>query len=257
MRLAIAFVLLASCVISDDDEVHSHCGDGIVDTDETCDDGNGVADDGCTACVVDVAERMVNVTWTFRALATASETPCPAGAEDAEVSTARVDEAGAVIGSERSDPFPCSVGAGGIPVEIDQLGGLVRTSVRFKGPSGAWGGSLAEVVDVSAMDRDVPFVVFTDAGYVELTWELVGVSCADDEIDDIEITSVSAAKTYVDHGTCEVGQAMTGGVLAGTYDVTVRALSGDTEVAVATKAGVAVGDRNRVTLVGAFDLVAP
>lgn len=257
MRLALVLVVLASCVISDDDEPIERCGDGIVDQGEACDDGNAVAGDGCSACVVDVQQRMVNVSWQFRALTTASDTSCPAGAENAVVSTAQVDVAGVVIGSERSDPFPCSVGAGGIPREVDENGGLVRTRVRFAGPGGAWGESLPEVVDVMEMDRDVPFVLFTDAGYVELEWSLDGVSCADDEIEDIEVTSTSATKTYVDHFACEEGRGLTGGVIAGGYSVRVRAMSQDTEVASGTAAGVVVEDHNRVTEVGVIDLVRP
>ncbi|MGE0398918.1 MAG: DUF4215 domain-containing protein [Kofleriaceae bacterium] len=257
MRFALVLVVLASCVISDDDEPNPRCGDGFVDDGEACDDGNSVAGDGCSACAFDVAERMIGVSWTFRALATASETPCPAGAENAEVTTIQVDASGAAIGAERTDPFPCSVGAGGIPFEVDENGGLVETQVRFSGPSGTYGASLPEIVDVTAMDRDVPFVVFTDAGYVELAWELSGVSCADDAIDDIEVTTMNGQKTYLDHFGCEDARGITGGVLAGTYDVTVRAMSQDAEVASATVTGTVVGDHNRVTSVGVIDLVRP
>ncbi len=257
MRLAVCLALLGSCVISNDDESDPRCGDGFVDPGEACDDGNSIAGDGCSACVVDIAERMIDVTWQFRALATASNTSCPVGAENAEVSTTQVDVAGAAIGAERTDPFPCSIGAGGIPFEVDERGGLVETSVRFSGPSGSYGASLPEIVDVTLVDREVPFVVFTDAGYVALEWSLSGVSCADDEIDDLEVTTTSTQKTYVDHFACEDAHGLTGGVLAGSYSVTVRAVSQDTEVAAATVTGVVVGDHNRVTSLGVIDLVAP
>jgi cysteine-rich repeat protein len=253
MRFALLCVVFAGCVISDDDELDPRCGDGFVDEGETCDDGNSIADDGCTACVADIADRMVNVTWKFRALATASDTSCPAGAENAEVSTIQVDSSGAAIGTERSDPFPCSVGAGGIPVEVDQLGGLVETRVRFSGPSGAYGASLPEIVDVTVMDQDVPFVVFTDAGYVALEWSLSGVSCIDDEIDEIVVTA-TGARSYVDRFECEDAYGITGGVLPGSYDLTIRATSQDTDVATATVAGVVVGDHNQVTSLGVVDL---
>ena len=261
MRLAVCLSLLASCVLSSDDEGDSRCGDGFVDPGEACDDGNSIANDECSACVIDVVPRMIDVTWQFRALTTASNTSCPVGAESAEVSTTQVDAAGAAIGPERTDPFPCSVGAAGIPFEIDQLGGLVETTVRFSGPNGSYGASLPEIVDVTLMDREVPFVVFTDAGYVALEWSLSGVSCADDgtgnTIDDLEVTTTNMQKTYVDHFACEDAHGLTGGVLAGSYSVTVRAMSQDTEVAVATMTGVVVGDHNRVTSLGVIDLVAP
>lgn len=261
MRFALGFVLLAACVISDDDEVDPRCGDGFTDPGEACDDGNAIGGDGCSACVIDVTQRMINVSWQFRALTTASETSCPAGAENAIVSTIQVDATGAAIAQERTDPFPCSVGAGGIPFEVDELGGLVRTSVRFAGPSGSYGASLPEIVDVTQMDRNVPFVVFTDAGYVVLEWSLSGVTCDDDgegnAIEDLEVTTMNAQKTYVDHFTCEDAQGITGGVLAGTYDVTVRAMSQDVEVASATVSGVVVGGRNQVSSLGVIDLVAP
>lgn len=260
MHYVLVLGLVAGCVISDDD-VTSACGDGLVDPGEACDDGNAVAGDGCTACRVDVQERMLGVRWSFRVLATGSETPCPAGAENAVVSTTRVDAAGAVLGSERADPFACSLGAAGIPVEVDALGGLVQASVRFAGPSGGWGASLPEIVDLGAMDREVAFVVLTDAGYLGLAWELIGAACAgeDASVDDIEVTSAGAQRTYVDHFACEAGRGgvVTPGVLAGTYVVTVRAKSGDAEVAAATVTGVVVGDHNRVTPLGVIDLVAP
>ena len=249
--------LVSACVISNDDTVDPRCGDGFVDQGEACDDGNSVADDGCTACVFDLAERQIDVTWRFRALATASDTTCPAGAENAIASTTQVDASGAALGPERTDPFPCSVGAAGIPVAVDQRGGLIETRVRFAGPSGTYGASLPQIVDVTAMDAAVPFVVFTDAGYVALEWSLSGVSCADDEIDDLEVTTSNATRTYVDHFTCEDGQGITGGVLAGTYSVVVRALTADVEVATAMASPVEVADHNTVTSVGVIDLVAP
>lgn len=257
-RVALVLAVLASCVFSDDDEVDPRCGDGFVDDGEACDDGNSIAGDGCTTCVIDVAERMVNVTWRFRSLETASETSCPSTATMAVVLTTQVDATGAAVGEQRADPFPCGVAAGGIPFEVDQRGGLVEVRVRFEGANGTlWGSSLAEIVDVSAMDRDVPFVVFTDAGYVELEWALSNLSCVDDEIDEIVVTSTGAANTYVDRFTCEDAQGLTGGVLAGTYDITIRATSQDADVATATVTGAIVGDRNRVTPLGVIDLVAP
>jgi cysteine-rich repeat protein len=255
MRFVLPLIILGACVISDDDDADPRCGDGFVDSGETCDDGNSIAGDGCTACRIDVVERMVNVSWQFRALATASDTSCPAGAENAIVSTIQVDASGAAVGQERTDPFPCSVGAGGIPFEVDELGGLVETRVRFEGPSGAYGASLPEIVDVSTRDADVPFVVFTDAGYVALEWSLSGVSCADDEIDDIEVTTTNAGKTYLDHFACEDVQGITGGVLAGTYSVEIRAMTGDSEVASAMVTGVTVDPHNQVTSLGVIDLV--
>lgn len=249
--------MLASCVFSDDDEVATRCGDGFVDEGETCDDGNSIAGDGCTACVIDVAERTIDVSWQFRSLAMASDTSCPASATMAVVSTTRVDATGAAIDVERTDPFPCAVGAGGIPFEVDPRGGLVDVRVRFEGPGGSYGSSLPEIVDVTEMDRDVPFVVFTDAGYLSLEWSLANLSCIDDDIDEIVVTSTSATKTYVDRFACEDTRGLTGGVLADTYDVTIRATSQDADVATATVSPTIVGDRNRVTSLGVVDLVAP
>ncbi len=254
MRFVLPFILLGACVISDDDEVDARCGDGSVDASEACDDGNAIAGDGCTACQIDVVERMVNVRWQFRALTTASDTSCPAGAENAIFSTMQVDASGAAVGPERTDPFPCSVGGGGIPFEVDERGGLVETKVRFAGPNGSYGASLPEIVDVSETDRDVSFVVLTDAGYAALEWALANVSCVDDAIDDIEVTTANAMESYVDHFACEDTRGITGGVLAGAYSVEVRAMSGESEVASAV-VGATIGPRNQVTALGVIDLV--
>jgi hypothetical protein len=58
--------------------VPTNCGDGKLDMDETCDDGNNAGNDGCTQCVVDecytcTAEAGQLSTCTFAAAATACQ----------------------------------------------------------------------------------------------------------------------------------------------------------------------------------------
>jgi len=55
-KLTLAVILLAACGNNggggggggDDDQPPARCGDGIVDSNEQCDDGNTIANDGCT-----------------------------------------------------------------------------------------------------------------------------------------------------------------------------------------------------------------
>lgn len=208
---------------------------------------------------------MVNVTWTFKALATNSETGCPVGFDTAEVSTVQVDADGVPLAAERIDPFMCSLGAAGIPFEVDANGGRIETRVRFvdEVSGDVYAETLTETTDISAMDQAVDFVVFDDAGYLQLQWKLSGMTsgtelgCAGSGIDTIEVTSMNAMHTYVDRFGCDDPGGITGGVLEGVYTVTVVAKAGETELATATLPTRVVGDRNRVTPLGVIDLVVP
>jgi cysteine-rich repeat protein len=215
----------------DDDDgsnTPARCGDGHVDPGEQCDDGNTIANDGCTLCMID-GQRMaaIDATWELTNVAGATAA-CPDGYDTAAVIATPI--AG---GSAVTSTFACSA-AMGTTSQLPAAMYNVQIAITNQAMSQTFGTSPAELVDLSdATDKPVDAMFLTDGGSFKLAWKLTKMSdgstvaCSD-------VSSMPHVKVLVtpDGGmgsssllSCANGMATTGAFVAGAYTVTVSILN--------------------------------
>ncbi|MDX2088382.1 MAG: hypothetical protein SFX73_11055 [Kofleriaceae bacterium] len=262
MRMVPVLALaLGGCILGAD-EPEPTCGDGTVDEGEACDDGNNVADDGCSGCVVDIVPRNLSVTWTLRTAASSAPVTCPQGYDTAEIVTQNVAADGTPMGAPQIDVLDCSAGAATLVFDSSRVA-EVAVSVRITTGTGGtvFAESLSETVDLSVADGELAVAILTDGGYFGLAWTLRGqtsgneLTCATVEPDQIEVVSVGAASMYTDRFTCADGDGRTGALPAGSYGVTVEAIANDEPLGPAVLlSGKVVLDKNRITDLGVVEI---
>ena len=214
-----------------DDAPPARCGDGHVDPNEQCDDGNAIAGDGCTLCMID-AQRMaaIDATWELTNVATMTAA-CPSGVDTATVSALPIDSNGAPTGPAIGTAFDCSAGMGTTTM---LPAALYSASVTLSdhGGSQVFGVSAPQMVDLSdATNKPLDAKFLTDGGSFQLAWKLVKMSdsttvtCADlggmmPRVKvGLSVGPTSASSTFA----CESGSATTSAALAGSYTVAVSA----------------------------------
>ena len=215
----------------DDDVPPARCGDGHVDANEQCDDGNAIAGDGCTLCMIDT-QRMaaIDATWELTMVGNVPAA-CPSGVDTATVSALPVDSNGAPTGPAIGTAFDCSAGMGTTTM---LPAALYSASVTLSdhGGSQVFGVSAPQMVDLSdATNKPLDAKFLTDGGSFQLAWKLVKMSdgstvtCADlggtmPRVKvGLSVGPTSGSSTFA----CESGSAMTSAALAGSYTVAVSA----------------------------------
>jgi cysteine-rich repeat protein len=244
-RVALVLVVaLSGCIIdagSDDDSSPPvpFCGDAIVNqTSETCDDGNKLSGDGCSAvCVTEGGggggEAHITASWVLRNEVSNSTTGCPSGYDTAAVYAQPVNAAGAPSGPVIIDLFDCAANTGttgalaaGRYQAWVEIANTNNTSVYAK--------SLSAFVDLTTGDKSLAVQILNDGGYFQLSWLLRGgttnnaLTCAQAGADGVEAigTDVSNSNnSNSDIFTCDDGVGITAGYSAGTYTVSVGALN--------------------------------
>jgi cysteine-rich repeat protein len=210
-----------------DDAPPARCGDGHVDANEQCDDGNAIAGDGCTLCMID-AQRMaaIDATWELTTVAGAAAA-CPSGVDTATVSALPVDSNGAPTGPAIGTPFDCSAGMGTTTM---LPAALYSASVTLSdhGLTQVYGVSAPQMVDLSdATNKPLDATFLTDGGKFQLAWKLVKMSdgttvtCADVGTMPRVKVLLTGASSVSSTFSCDTGSAMTSAVLAGSYMVAV------------------------------------
>lgn len=160
------------------------CGDGVVEGDETCDDGNEIDGDGCTAC-----RSSGSVEWFHRdgVAGTVSE-----GATDVAVDAqGRVFVSGAIAGGNSPDIWARAFdGADGtiLWTATEHVGDDYGTSVWADGRGGAYvsglvGGSLSGPRPWLGHFDDVGASVFETTVELDVGWgAAVGITAVDDTL---------------------------------------------------------------------------
>ena len=187
-------------------------------------------------------DAVVTAHWSFSSYANRNSPaldPCPGGFSTASVHSKEWDPvAGQFVpgGIEVIDKFNCSAKVG----TTDPLDGVFLIWVQIESTSGGtvYAQSESEFFDTLNGDKtiDLP-TLFTDAGYMDLSWDLIGtgntrLSCAQAGIGSsgsVSTTAVSVASPsfmLVDKFTCTDGFGTTDVLPEDTYDVTVTASSG-------------------------------
>lgn len=247
----------AGCIISSDDS-GAFCGDGIVDPGESCDDGNNVSGDGCTAtCDLEQTPHTTTATWKIQNV-DGSAGGCPTGFDTAIVVSWKVDASGHTIGncvpgqtpsdSCYLDIFDCAAGTGTTGPIPDTtkfpsaVGGKFLTYVAITNHAGSsvYAESLSDVENLTSSNASFPSdaehehgTIYKNGGRFALNWELnragSAISCSAAQSGGVSVIStLTGPNTAVDDTfNCSDGEAgvvTTGGLLAGTYTVSVSAL---------------------------------
>jgi cysteine-rich repeat protein len=207
-------------------QAEPRCGDGMLDhiTGEQCDDGNTVGGDGCSAtCQLLETPRRTTARWSFEDLATSQTTGCPAGFDTVSVVSQPASSDPPII-----DRFDCAAGTGiTAPIEAGRY--LVHLAVTDGTGTMGYALSTSAVVDLTASDATFTTVIFDDAGYFGLGWELRSiasngvVSCPAAGASDVEISVSNGAMTTSDILPCGDGGGLSRAVLAGSFSVAIRA----------------------------------
>jgi hypothetical protein len=182
---------------------------------------------------------MVTARWSFSSYAnrnSAPTGPCPAGFSTGSVHAREWDPVNGVFvagGIEVIEKFNCS-DKGGTTVPLD---GVFLIWVQIEDTSGANVYAQSESVFFDTLDGDKSIelpTLFVDAGYVDLSWDLIGtgntrISCAQAGIGangSISATSVSVTSPsfmLIHKFTCTDGFGTTDVLPQDTYDVSVFA----------------------------------
>lgn len=198
-----------------------------------------ISDDGGSA------EAVVTARWSFSSYANRNlppNDPCPSGFTTASVHAKEWDPVfGEFVagGIEVVDKFTCSDKIG----ITDPLDGVFLIWVAIENDSGTstYAQSGSEFFDTLDGDKtiDLP-TLFVDAGYFDLSWDLVSsgnarMTCAQAGIGSngsLATTAVATSSSFmlVDKFTCEDGFGITSELPVGSYDVTVTAENGSADI---------------------------
>jgi cysteine-rich repeat protein len=282
----IALLLLAACEGGGSINTGPVCGDGLREGAEACDDGNIVGGDGCSAtcaiestCGNDVVEpgedcdgtadctdectllAQMTATWTIESI-DGTSAGCPPTYDTAAVYSQEVDASGNNIGSPIIDLFDCADSTG--QVLLDPGNYRVWIAITTANNSQTYAQSLSAFVDLTTTDQTFSASILTDGGYFQLAWNLVGansslpLTCTEAASNGVELVStLSGPNTMIsDIWNCEDGSAITGGLAAGTYTLSVAALdASDGSIGTApTLTNKVIMGPNKVTDLGTIEI---
>jgi cysteine-rich repeat protein len=260
VKLAIAAAVLVACG-GDEDVTEQSCGDGVVDSDEECDDGNGGRGDGCFECVIEpevcgngildstedcddsntvdgdgcsaicekeITPRHITAEWQWINLMGMTTTPCPAS-----VSMMALDITPAGGTTTVTDLFPCADGTG---VSSTIAAGDYTVQLRaLLSAGGVLATSFEQTIDLSAGDGTFSHGLLNDAGFFSLNWRLRGASsmgvfpCNQVGATTVRTTFTGPTTTTMSL-PCADGEAaapvFSPALLAGSYSVSLEVLDG-------------------------------
>lgn len=224
---------------------------------------------GCIISSDDAPEdAFVTAQWSFRNVASQANTGCPAGFATVALYNQEVDSNDRPIAGipPEIDLFDCIDGSGttgAIPAVAYETWYEVTN-----GDGGAlYGQSLAAIVDVTIEDKTFSASILNDGGYFSLSWILRGdtsartLNCSEiPNIDGVEIvtTLTSGGAAVVDKFDCGAAFEISGGLLQGSYTVSVDAFQdgagGGALGEPVTLTNRTIADRNDVTDLGTITL---
>ena len=200
---------------------------------------------GCGSSSSSSTAAVVTARWSFSSYANRNQPPsdpCPTGFNTASVHAKEWDPVlGDYVagGIEVIDKFNCSDKTG----TTDPLDGVFLIWVQIEDDTGAnvYAQSESEFFDTANGDKSIDLpTLFVDAGYFDLSWDLISPSnsrltCAQAGIGSsgsVATTVVEASSNFmaVDKFTCEDGFGTTAELPVGLYDVTVTAENGSADI---------------------------
>jgi cysteine-rich repeat protein len=267
MKLAVAVLsLLAALPGCTATEANGLCGDGVIESPETCDDGNVIAGDGCSAtCQLEGAgvKWQIGTTWSLQTLG-GFQFPCPTGFQSARVVAQPADANGVATSAPAiRTAFTCEAAAGDVKLLANYY--LVSIEITDAAGTGVFARSLPELIDITTQSRIYQTTIYSDAGYLQFAWKLVGaatgntLTCAQAGADTVELITTASAggNPKTDTFTCDRGIAISQPRFDDTYTASIDATLGGSGAlgAAANVSGKVVAGANLVTDIGMVTLM--
>ena len=275
--LSVIALSFGGCIFVSDDTTTGFCGDGFLDVGETCDDGNNLAGDGCSAvCTGEGATFNSPNTWGFVNLDFVAgqlvSTPlaCPGGQFDtAAVISQATDSGGNPIGNCGPstpagtcfvDLFNCVDMAGTV---VLPGGNYLRwIAITNNNGSQTYAQTPSAYITVDAATDSFGGTIVDNGGFFQVAWNITDggspVSCsAIPGQDGVGVTStlVGTINAVDDLFTCEDGISLTGGIPAGNYEVSVAVVNTQNEsLGTAPTISGTIGELNQITDLGTITI---
>jgi hypothetical protein len=219
-------------------------------------------------CVIEVSSlesdgtgelAAISARWSLRNMIDGAVTGCPSGFDTVEMITQATDGSGAPVGEPTIDLFDCRHGAGISSALVPDVY-QVWLEVRSHDLSELYAQSLSQVLDVRRADQQLYADILNDGGYFQVSWDLVGASsqqplgCSQVGFDGLATISTAIAdprRAYDDAFTCESHAAVSGGLLQGSYTITIDAMAGRAAIGrITSLTNQPIYGQNRVTDLG-------
>jgi hypothetical protein len=218
------------------------------------------------SCVIEVTDEdaddvaAISARWSLRNMIDGAVTGCPRGFDTVQMISEPIDGSGVPLADPAIDLFDCEARAA-ISSGLTPDRYRVWLEVRSHDLAELHAQSLAQVRDVRRVNQEIATDILNDGGYFQLSWDLVGeltnrpLSCSQVVgLDMLAIVSTSitdAQRSYDDRLRCEDHAAVTGGLLQGSYTITIDAVMADTTIDPATTlTNQVISGQNRVTDLG-------
>jgi len=211
--------------------IDTHCGDGVVDPGEDCDDGNTVGNDGCSPTCTMEQTFALTANWSFKNVATNQITGCPNGFEIIRAVTQPLDASGNPTGSPIIDMFNCSANTGMAKFVPNRY----RTFLESTNMAGTqvYAQSTTADIDLRTNNATYTTTIVNDGGYFVFDWTLRGavsnnaLTCTQAASTKVSLLSTVMGTTTAteDLFPCENGTGLSGALLGGTYVVSISALN--------------------------------
>lgn len=200
----------------------------------------------------------ITVQWSVKNIASNQLIPCPPNAPTATIYTQEVNpNTYAPIGARVFSDVGCNESSALILVDP----GVYQVWVDITG----FATSLSAYVDVIARDQTFATTILDDGGYFQFDWNLVDadtnapLSCAQAGATGVGAISTLVANqnTFIDDKfTCEHQTGITGGLLNGTYTVSIDAFDAGGSISPdpVNLANKVIGSRNQITDLGVVNI---
>jgi hypothetical protein len=197
----------------------------------------------------------IDAHWTIKTLAGVSQ-PCPAGFDAAVLTSQQVDDDNTDIGAPIIDTFDCAAMDG---VSSTVPYGMFFTSIVIENRDthSEYAKSVEAFVDLTDDDSSFNVDIYTDAGYFTFAWDLSHLgqqtSCALSaltQVESVTTNTMNSASVFDDKFSCSDGNGVTSPLPAGTYTISVDALTGITSRGTADPVTATITVPNRITDLG-------
>lgn len=215
---------------------------------------------------IDSNDALVDVTWSVRSVG-GLEQPCPTGTPTAQVIAQPVDPlTGEPTTASQETLFDCGAKSGTVSLVPDSY--VISVHLLDADGSAIYAASLPSgVLDLTAVDVNQAFDIYTDGGYLALGWTLTSPSDGVLACETAGVTDIVAVLTPTGSGggvatttapiPCVDGTAITSVIPAGAYRVLVRAEATGTAVGSTTLPAEIVRGPNELTAVGTIAIPIP
>ena len=203
--------------------------------------------------------RTIDAHWTIKTLAGVPQ-PCPAGFDAAVLTSQQVDDDNTNIGAPIIDTFDCTAMQG---ISSTVPYGMFFTSITIENRDShsEYAKSLEAFVDLTADDNSFNVDIYTDAGYFTFAWNLSHLgeptTCAESALTQVEAVTtdtMNSANVIDDKFSCSDDNGVTSPLRAGTYTISVDALTGITSRGTADPVTATIAVPNRITDLGTIGI---